>query len=193
MSSLINPNFPVEALNLPNWDRKNVIDHYKFVSTEIIKGDLEKKRTKLVIIAENWLYDFNLATLIRNSNAFTAKCVHVIGRRQFDKRGTVGTYKYENIFYHENLYPLIEELKQDSYRIVAIDNLDGASSVVDYQWQEKTALIFGQEAVGVSPMALEVADDVVYIPQLGSVRSLNVGTASGIVMYDYLLKSKKLC
>ena len=37
-------------------------------------------------------------------------------------------------------------------------------------------------------MALGMADDVVYIPQLGSVRSLNVGTASGIVMYDYVTK-----
>jgi tRNA G18 (ribose-2'-O)-methylase SpoU len=49
-------------------------------------------------------------------------------------------------------------------------------------------MIFGEEQRGLSPMALGMADDIVYIPQLGSVRSLNVGTASGIVMYDYVTK-----
>jgi len=49
-------------------------------------------------------------------------------------------------------------------------------------------MIFGQESIGVSNNALSRAGDVVYIPQIGSTRSINVGTASGIALYDYSFK-----
>jgi tRNA G18 (ribose-2'-O)-methylase SpoU len=50
-------------------------------------------------------------------------------------------------------------------------------------------MIFGQEQIGIPKEVLDMCDDVVYIRQFGTVRSLNVGTASGIVMYDYCSKT----
>jgi tRNA G18 (ribose-2'-O)-methylase SpoU len=49
--------------------------------------------------------------------------------------------------------------------------------------------MFGEEQRGLSAEALLLADDIVYIPMRGSVRSFNVGTASGIAMYDYCMKT----
>ena len=49
-------------------------------------------------------------------------------------------------------------------------------------------MLFGEEQRGLSKEALALADHVVYIPMWGSVRSLNVGTSSGIAMYDYAMK-----
>jgi len=192
MADLINVNYPRNFRDLSASDRRNVIDHYKLVEEELIKGDLDKKRTNLVLIAENWGYDFNIGTLIRNSNAFVAKCVYIIGRKQYDRRGTVGTYKYEHVVYETTIEPVIERLKKDGYRVVVMDNIPGSSSISDYTWKDKTAIIFGQEGLGVTPEAIDLADDVVFIPQLGSVRSLNVATASGIAIYDYMVKVGKL-
>jgi tRNA G18 (ribose-2'-O)-methylase SpoU len=189
MTSLLNPNFPPGFQQIPAHDRRNVIDHYKFVADELIKGDLDSKRTELVLIAENWGYDFNLGTLVRNSNAFVAKCVYIVGRRSYDRRGTVGTHKYEHIQYKTTLEPLVSDLKSEGYQIVVMDNIEGAGSIQAHTWVSKTAIIFGQEGLGVSPEALALSDHVVYIPQLGSVRSLNVGTSSGIAIYDYMLKT----
>jgi tRNA G18 (ribose-2'-O)-methylase SpoU len=73
-------------------------------------------------------------------------------------------------------------------RWVAVDNVPGAIPITHYNWSPDTFMIFGEEARGISPMGLGMADDVVMIPQLGSVRSLNVSVASGIVMYDYATK-----
>lgn len=190
MSNLTNPCYPENFKELSASDRRNVVDHYKLISEELIRGDLDKKRTNLVLIAENWGYDFNLGTLIRNSNAFVAKCVYIIGRRQFDRRGTVGTHKYEHVSFEPDIVPLIERLKSDGYRIVVMDNIDGADPIQSFEWQDKTAIIFGQEGLGVTPEALALADDVVFIPQMGSVRSLNVATASGIAIYDYMHKTQ---
>lgn len=66
-----------------------------------------------------------------------------------------------------------------------LDNIEGATDVVEYEWAKRTLLVFGQEDIGVSQTALDMADDLIYIKQYGSVRSLNVGTSSGIMMQEY--------
>ena len=129
------------------------------------------------------------ATGIRNANAFLAKECWIVGQRKWDKRGTVGTHHYNHLKYAQNLDTIyLHEPEVRSARWVAIDNVPGAIPITSYQWDPETSMIFGEERRGLSPMALGMADDIVYIPQLGSVRSLNVGTASGIVMYDYVTK-----
>jgi tRNA G18 (ribose-2'-O)-methylase SpoU len=45
--------------------------------------------------------------------------------------------------------------------------------------------IFGEEKCGLSKYMLDQSDLILTIPAYGSVRSLNVGTTSGIVMGFY--------
>ena len=54
-------------------------------------------------------------------------------------------------------------------------------------------MLFGEEGTGLTDKALKIADYCIEIPQYGSVRSLNVGTSSGILMYNFVesLKSSK--
>lgn len=54
----------------------------------------------------------------------------------------------------------------------------------------KTLICLGQESTGLPQEIIEKCHKLVYIPQYGSVRSLNVGTAAGIAMYDFVRKSK---
>jgi len=49
-------------------------------------------------------------------------------------------------------------------------------------------IIFGQEQNGIPEILINKSNVTLSIPQIGSVRSLNVATTAGIVMYDYLLK-----
>lgn len=168
---------------------KNVIDYYKEWETDQIKADLDTKRLPFVVGFENLSGDFNKATGIRNANAFMAKESWIIGNKKWDKRGAVGTHHYSHIKHAPTLgeiYLNHENIR--NMRWVAIDNVPGAIPINYYEWKPDTFMIFGEEQRGLTSMALGMSDDVVYIPQLGSVRSLNVGTASGIVMYDYVTK-----
>jgi tRNA G18 (ribose-2'-O)-methylase SpoU len=185
MTKIINPSWPVGLETSPLEDRRNVINHYHYWETDAIRADLDLNRQAFAILCENYANDFNIGTIIRNANAFLAKEVVLSGRHRWDKRGAVGTYHYEHLRNVTLSEDVIREYKEQDYRIVAIDNLEGAQSVYDYTWNPKSLIILGQEQIGVSPTALAAADDVVYIPQLGSVRSLNVGVASGIIMSNY--------
>ena len=48
----------------------------------------------------------------------------------------------------------------------------------------KTALVVGHEGEGLSRLAAERCDELVHIPMLGSVESLNVSVAAGVIMYE---------
>jgi tRNA G18 (ribose-2'-O)-methylase SpoU len=50
-----------------------------------------------------------------------------------------------------------------------------------YDYPNRTVLLFGEEQSGLSDEVLTQCDGIVTIPSDGSVRSLNVGTASGIL------------
>jgi tRNA G18 (ribose-2'-O)-methylase SpoU len=131
------------------------------------------------------------ATGIRNTNGFLGREVWIVGdkAKRYDKRGTVGTHHYEHVKYAQNWGNVLEAIPDISeYCIVAVDNMPNATAIHEFQWPEKTLMMFGEEQRGLSEEALSLADHVVYIPMRGSVRSFNVGTASGIAMYDYIVK-----
>jgi len=169
--------------------KRNVIDRYKNWPTESIKRDLQRTANPFAVCMEHWQGDFNISTLIRNANAFNAEKVFYMGKKRFDRRGTVGTHHYVDLVFLDGGIPELVELK-NTYTIVAVDNnVPKTHKLSEFDWQllEKPPLmVFGEEGVGLTKEALEIADYSVEIPQHGSVRSLNVGTSSGILMYSFL-------
>lgn len=178
-------------------ETRNIIDHYHYWKHEAILADLDTRANNFSIVCSNLYNDFNVATCIRNANAFLAKRVFLYGSRQYDRRGTVGTHHYVRSVHCRNMDTLVQALGslseevQMPLHVVAVDNIKNARRVDSYPWpkEKHVVMIFGQEQVGVPQELLDMAQDCVYIAQYGSVRSLNVGTASGVVMYDYCAKT----
>jgi len=167
--------------------KRNVINKYKNWPTESIKEDLEKNAKPYAICMEHWKGDFNISTLIRNANAFNVKEVFYLGKRKIDKRGTVGTHHYTNITHLSgNLRDLVNLKK--FYTFIAIDNNISKTEKLDnFSWNklEKPPLVFfGEEGIGLTQEVLNLCDYRIEIEQYGSVRSLNVGTSSGLVLYE---------
>lgn len=177
-------------------ETRNIIDHYHYWNHEAILADLDTRANNFSIICSNLYNDFNIATCIRNANAFLAKRVFIYGSKQYDRRGTVGTHHYVRSTHCGTMDRLVQRLDalteevQMPLHIVAVDNIKNARRIDLYAWpkEKHVVMVFGQEQVGVPEELLAMAQDCVYIAQYGSVRSLNVGTASGVVMYDYCAK-----
>lgn len=55
-----------------------------------------------------------------------------------------------------------------------------------------TAIVMGAEDCGVSPENLRICDNIVQIPQFGSIGSLNVSVATGVVLYE-AIRQRTLC
>tara|TARA_Y100000310_G_scaffold247151_1_gene252684 strand:- start:669 stop:1214 length:546 start_codon:yes stop_codon:yes gene_type:complete len=165
-------------------ETRNIIDYFAYWNVEAIKADLDKRRHNFSVLISNLYSDFNIGSVIRNANAFLAKEVIIYGKRKYDRRGTVGTYKYENLKFVKTSDDL-EALSGST--IVGVDNLDNAVPIESFDWPEDKHVVmaFGQEQIGLPEEIIDICDHIVYITQYGSVRSLNVGCASAIAMYDY--------
>lgn len=170
----------------------NVIDKYKNDrltkwTTELIKVDLQSRAFPCAVLMENFAGDFNIGTVIRNANAFNVSEVFYLGRKHYDRRGTVGTHHYTDIRHisdHEALMHLKEK-----YVFVGLENtIDSAIPMDKFEWPDNSLLIIGEEGVGITPTTMALCDHYVYINQYGSVRSLNAGVASGIALNDYVTK-----
>lgn len=164
-------------------DTRNVTDQFKGWEHEKIVSYLDAHGSSLEIAIENTLRDFNMGTIVRSANAFGVRTVHVIGRRQWNKRGAMATDKYMIVIYHESIDSFRDKVKGKS--IVAVDNIEGSKPLAQITFPEELVLVFGQEGPGISEELASSADSIVHIEQFGSTRSINVGVAAGIVMYEY--------
>lgn len=100
--------------------------------------------------------------------------------------GTSGTAPNtsETMAQLEALDAKIAELQ--AARVIALDIIPGAVPMETYHFPERCLMLFGAEGPGLSEKALELADDVVYISQFGSVRSINAGAAAAVSMHAWI-------
>lgn len=171
-------------------DKRNVADEFRGMSVEDIKKTLDTRRHMLQIAVENLERDFNMGTIVRNANAFNVKKVHVVGRRQWNKRGAMATDLYMNVEYHPTIQDFLEAVR--GTHIIGVDNIEGSIPLHDAELPENAVLVLGSESSGLSDDMIAACEYMVAIEQFGSTRSVNVGVASGIVMYEWLRRNNKL-
>lgn len=175
-----------DRMLLKEGDKRNVLDKYHYWTVSAIKEDLDGSRIDLEIAIENLQRDYNMGTIVRAANAFNIKKVHIIGRKQWNKRGAMVTDLYMNIQYHDDVKSFALAMKSNKREIIAMDIVPGAKNLSETALPVNAVLVFGAEGPGLSKEMLTIAKEVVMIEQFGSTRSVNVGVAAGITMYMWL-------
>ncbi len=165
-------------------DTRNVTDEFKGMSEEAITKILDSRGSELHIAIENLERDFNIGSIVRTANAFGVRHVHIIGRRQWNKRGAMATDKYLHVKHHPTVNDFVAHIGT-TRQIIIVDNIDGAVDIQKAELPKSSVLVFGSEKSGVSDDMKAKATAIVAIRQLGSTRSLNVGAAAAIAMYEW--------
>ncbi len=183
-------------------DTRNLVDEYKGLPNEEVFSRLAEKRSALEVAIENVSHDFNAGTIVRNANNFNVAKVHIIGKRKYNRRGAMCTDKYLEICHWGTVDEFIEDQKTRNREVVAIENhvagvkkADGTEAkclpIEEKTFKENTTLVFGGESDGITPELLSKCDDIREISSFGSTRSVNVGVASGIAMYEWAKQNLK--
>ena len=173
---------------LENGDRRNVLDRYRYWKLEAIVADLNKKRHTLEIAIENWQHDLNIGSIVRTANAFNVNCVHIVGKRDWNKRGAMVTDRYLTVKHHPSIEEFARYCKENSIPIIGIDNVPGSKKLESAQLPEKCVLLFGQEGAGMSDEGIAACEVLYAIEQYGSTRSMNASAAGAIAMYHWALQ-----
>ncbi len=185
--------WPVEDGELPvhldpelltDGDRRNVLDRYRYWRHDAIVSALDTRRHAVHIAVENWGHDFNIGSVIRTANAFNVAAFHIVGKRRWNRRGAMVTDRYQHEHHHSTVADLVAWA--DGIPLIAMENSVEAVPLETARMPQQCVLLFGQEGPGLSPEALEAADQVLAISQYGSTRSINAGAAAAIAMHAWV-------
>lgn len=156
----------------------------------------------LIAVIENPADIKNIGTIIRNVNALGVEKVYVVdSRRELPddwqelrehkpiSKVSVSAVKWTFVRRFDSTDDCFDHLERKGFRsIVTSPHVKGKAHVHlsdgDYTAYTKLAVWFGNEAIGISDRAVERAELCVSIPMFGMIESLNLGTSSGIVLYE---------
>ena len=171
---------------LADGDRRNVVDRFRYWKREAIVAELDKSRHPFHVAIENWRHDLNIGTIVRTANAFGARAVHIVGKRQWNRRGAMVTDRYQHIHHHETIAGFLEWARTEGVAVIGVDNLAGAEPLESASIPVESVFLFGQEGEGLSEDARQSLDRILSIAQFGSTRSINAGVAAGIAMHAWI-------
>lgn len=142
-------------------------------------------RTRLLAAVVEGVHDpHNTAAVIRTADAFGVQDVHVVeGERRFlsSRKVTQGAHKWVDIAVWSSVEPFLERMREQGRRVLVAD-ARGSVDVRELNIQHPTALVFGNEADGISPRMREAADGAFRIPMCGFSESFNVSVAAAITL-----------
>lgn len=85
---------------------------------------------------------------------------------------------------------LIDERRSAGWETAAIETVDEAVDLFDWQPRFPVLIVFGHEVEGLPAEIVERCNMRVRIPMIGTKRSLNVATAGGVAMYELFRKMR---
>lgn len=156
----------------------------------------------LIAVLENPMNIINVGTVIRNVNALGVEKAYIIDPRRDlpedwqDMRETrslsktsVSAIKWSFVKRFDSSQECLDHLNKNGFAsIVTSPHIKGRRNVVlheaDYTVYSKLAVWFGNESRGISELAVEQSEMCVSIPMFGMIESLNLGTTTGIVLYE---------
>ena len=145
---------------------------------------LERPR-ELVVVTAPLRSKVNLSRIVRAAGCCGVERVIGCGpTKVIDKIARDGAESVA-VESHRTLAPVLRRLRQDGFRIVAIEQTAQAQSLFEFAFARRTALVLGNERLGLDEAELGMVDDVVEIPVFGLPYSHNVATAAAMAMYEY--------
>lgn len=156
-----------------------------------VRAVLHRRQPDLVVVVEDIRDHHNVSAILRSCDAVGVLDLHMIYTREkppdftrIGKRSSSGARKWIRTFRHPDVGTCYERLRQQGLRIVATQLAPDSVPMHAVDFTRPTALVFGNEHLGVSDEEARGADERMIIPMLGMVQSLNVSVAAAVTLYE---------
>ncbi len=168
----------------------------KVLNHELARPSVEEFATKekmpVVVVLDNIRSLQNVGSFFRTGDAFAVERIALCGitatppNRDIHKTA-LGAEMTVAWSYHKTTAECVEVLKSEGYTIVCIEQVEGSVMLNSFEVEpeQRYALIFGNEVMGVEQAVVDMCDVAIEIPQVGTKHSVNVSVAGGIVLWDF--------
>lgn len=145
---------------------------------------LERAR-ELVLVCAPMRSNVNLSHIARLAGCCGVGKIFCTGQGKLDRKIARDGADAVVIEVHRSLAPVLDKLRDDSFRLIGLEQTTNSTSLHEYAFERRTALVIGNERTGLTGDILSKLDDVVEIPVWGMPFSYNVATATTMAVYEY--------
>ena len=151
--------------------------------------DLQEQGTvPLLLVLDGVTDPHNLGACLRVADGAGAHAViapkdHAAGINATVAKVASGAAETVPYFMVTNLARTLNELKERSIWVTGTSD-DAERTLYDVDFKGPTALVLGAEGAGMRQLTRKTCDQLVRIPMMGAVESLNVSVASGVCLYE---------
>jgi len=149
---------------------------------------LQRRQPDLTVVLENIHDPFNASAVLRTADAMGVCDIHLVYTwEKFPEisHGVASSAeKWLFLHRHSSIPQAFDHLRAQGFHIYATGLVPKAKAPYECDLTQPVAIVLGNEHEGVSEEALRLADDVIRIPMLGMVQSLNVTVAAGMILYE---------
>lgn len=157
-----------------------------------LKVELGVNRTDLIVVATLCDKPVNLGAICRLSDALGAKMLTIKDKNMLKdpnfKSTSLTAEKWLPLseIGEDELYSFLQTMKTRGYSVIGIEQTDSSKILrPNLMFPSKALLVMGHEKQGIPPEILSLMDGCVEIEQKGYVRSMNIQTATAIVVQAY--------
>ena len=150
------------------------------------------QKMPVVVVLDNVRSMQNVGAFFRTGDAFAIERIYLCGitatppARDIHKTA-LGAELTVPWHYMETTLEAVEQLKQEGYTLLAIEQVEGALMLDAFRADPtcRYALVFGNEVAGVDQVVVDRCDGAIEIPQIGTKHSINVSVSGGVVLWNF--------
>lgn len=193
-------NIETKIISKEEMDNMTTINHQGFIA---ILNDFEyhniesifEDKAAIVLILDHLQDPQNLGSILRTANASGIYHIIIPNARSADINSTVlrvasGGIVGLKIIKVSSIHSTILKLKKQQFWIYSTSLNEQSITYEEANYNFPLAIIIGNEDKGISKSLLKEVDQNIYISMLGTVQSLNVSVATGIILF-YLKNVKE--
>ena len=162
-----------------------------------VKDFRVSKKMPLIIVLDNVRSLNNIGSVFRTADAFLIERIYLCGitasppHKDIHKTALGAT---ENVLweYVNSTADIVQKLQTEGVSVWPIEQTEDSTSLDIFQPEpnKSYAFVLGNEVRGVSQEVIDICNKALEIPQFGTKHSLNISVATGLVIWDFFIKTK---
>jgi tRNA G18 (ribose-2'-O)-methylase SpoU len=140
---------------------------------------------EIIVVCSPFRSRVNLSSIVRTAGCCGITRIIACGNATIDRGVALDGADHVKIEKRRTLIPVLRTLREDGYAVVGLEQTTNSTSLHEFTFPRKVALVVGNERTGLSDDELALVDACVEIPVWGLPYSYNVATATAMALYEY--------
>jgi len=152
----------------------------------------QAEKLPLVVVLDDVRSMHNVGSVFRTGDAFRIEAVYLCGITSTPPNAEIhktalGAEDSVEWKYFDNALEAVEALKAEGYKVYSVEQAHGSVMLQNFTpiYNNRYAVILGNEVKGVHQEVIDASDGCLEIPQFGTKHSMNVSVTAGIVIWHF--------